>query len=90
MLKFIKLFTTKKKENKPHYGDVVRWIERVIDSCETSPQIKTAQKLIRLFEDQYYSELPFGEFNTASRGLFRRSTSRWGDLLHEKSKGKDS
>jgi hypothetical protein len=79
------LFTTKKKETtKPHYGDVARWIERVIDSCETPKQVKSAERLIRLFESQYYDDLTFDEMNHISRSLLRRSTEKWGDLLEKK------
>ena len=84
-MKLMTLFTTKKKETtNPHYGDVVRWIERVIDSCETPKQTKSAERLIRLFESQYHEELTFPEMHSASRGLFRRSTEKWGDLLEKK------
>ena len=79
------LFTTKKKEtSKPHYGDVARWIERVIDSCETPKQVKSAERLIRLFESQYYGDLTFDEMNHISRSLLGRSTEKWGDLLEKK------
>ena len=36
-----------------HYGDVVIWIEKVINSCETPIQELTARRLVRLFESQY-------------------------------------
>ena len=36
-----------------HYGDVVNWIEKVINSCETPLQEKTARNLIYQFELQY-------------------------------------
>jgi hypothetical protein len=36
-----------------HYGDVVNWLEKVIDSCETPIQEVTARRLVRLFESQY-------------------------------------
>jgi hypothetical protein len=36
-----------------HYGDVVNWLEKVIDSCETPLQELTARRLVRLFETQY-------------------------------------
>ena len=84
-MKLMTLFTTKKKEmTKPHYGDVVRWIERVIDSCETPKQVKSAERLIRLFESQYYVDLTFDEMNHISRSLLGRSTEKWGDLLEKK------
>ena len=79
-------FTSKKKEttSKPHYGDVARWIERVIDSCETPKQVKSAERLIRLFESQYYGDLTFDEMHNISRSLLGRSTEKWGDLLEKK------
>ena len=79
-------FTSKKKEttSKPHYGDVARWIERVIDSCETPKQVKSAERLIRLFESQYYGDLTFYEMHHISRSLLERSTEKWGDLLEKK------
>ena len=84
-MKLMTLFTTKKKETtKPHYGDVARWIERVIDSCETPKQVKSAERLIRLFESQYYGDLTFDEMNHISRSLLGRSTEKWGDLLEKK------
>jgi hypothetical protein len=36
-----------------HYGDMVIWIEKVINSCETPIQEVTARRLVRLFESQY-------------------------------------
>ena len=83
-MKLMKLFTKKKTSTNPHYGDVVRWIEKVIDSCETPKQTKSAERLIRLFEDQYYEELTFSEMSSTSRSLLRRSTEKWGDLLEKK------
>ena len=42
-----------------HYGDVANWIEKVIDSCETSLQENSARKLVRLYEKQYsYLDYP--------------------------------
>ena len=42
-----------------HYGDVAKWIEKVIESCETSLHEETAKKLVHLYEKQYsYLEYP--------------------------------
>ena len=41
-----------------HYGDVVKWIEKVIDSCETYQQTFTAKKLVRNFEKQLMRTTP--------------------------------
>jgi len=35
-----------------HYGDVKKWVENVIRSCETMGQIKTADRLIDNFNKQ--------------------------------------
>ena len=35
-----------------HYGDVQKWIEKVIDSCETHAQARSARSLIWNFEKQ--------------------------------------
>jgi hypothetical protein len=35
-----------------HYGDIIPWIEKVIESCETRDQTFSAQKLVFNFEKQ--------------------------------------
>ena len=35
-----------------HYGDVQKWIEKVIDSCETVEQTRSARVLVWNFEKQ--------------------------------------
>lgn len=37
-----------------HYGDVIIWIEKVIDSCTHPLQEITARHLIQNFEKLYY------------------------------------
>lgn len=41
-----------------HYGDVAKWIEKVIDSCETYQQTFTVNKLIRNFRNQLMKNTP--------------------------------
>jgi hypothetical protein len=41
-----------------HYGDVAKWIEKVIDSCETYQQTFTVTKLIRNFRNQLQEKSP--------------------------------
>lgn len=41
-----------------HYGDVAKWIEKVIDSCETYQQTFTAKQLVRNFEKQLMRTTP--------------------------------
>jgi len=41
-----------------HYGDVSKWVEKVIDSCETYQQTFAARKLIRNFTEQLQKKHP--------------------------------
>jgi phenylalanyl-tRNA synthetase alpha subunit len=34
------------ENNKVHYGDLIKWVHKVIDSCQTRGQIRTAERLI--------------------------------------------
>ena len=40
------------KKRSTHYGDIIPWIEKVIESCETRDQTFGAKKLIFNFEKQ--------------------------------------
>lgn len=40
------------EKRSKHYGDVQKWVEKVIDSCETYQQTLTARRLIFNFEKQ--------------------------------------
>jgi hypothetical protein len=40
------------EKRSEHYGDVEKWVRKVIDSCETYQQTHTIKKLIWNFEDQ--------------------------------------
>ena len=37
-----------------HYGDVEKWVRKVIDSCETYDQTRSVRSLIWNFEKQMY------------------------------------
>ena len=39
-----------------HYGDVAKWIEKVIDSCETYNQLITARNLVSNFRKRLSSD----------------------------------
>jgi hypothetical protein len=41
-----------------HYGDVSKWIEKVIDSCETYQQTFVVKKLISNFRKQLMKNRP--------------------------------
>jgi hypothetical protein len=40
------------EKRSTHYGDVQKWIEKVINSCETYQQANSVRTLIRNFEKQ--------------------------------------
>ena len=40
------------EKRSEHYGDVSKWIEKVIDSCETYEQTTTAERLVSNFDKQ--------------------------------------
>jgi hypothetical protein len=46
------------EKRSKHYGDVAKWIEKVIDSCETYQQVMTARKLVQNFRDQLQTKYP--------------------------------
>jgi hypothetical protein len=40
------------EKRSTHYGDVSKWVEKVIDSCETQEQTHSAWQLVWNFEKQ--------------------------------------
>ena len=46
------------EKRSTHYGDVEKWIRKVIDSCETYQQTFTAKKMVRNFENQLMRDTP--------------------------------
>ena len=48
----------KMDKRSTHYGDVAKWIEKVIDSCDTYQQTFTTKQLVRNFEKQLMRTTP--------------------------------
>ena len=46
------------EQRSTHYGDVAKWIEKVIDSCETYQQTITAKQLVINFQKQLMRTTP--------------------------------
>lgn len=40
------------EKRSTHYGDLQKWIEKIIDSCETYEQTRSARRLVWNFEKQ--------------------------------------
>ncbi len=45
--------------NSSHYGDVANWVVTVINACKTYKQLIYARKLMWLWNDRFWSKLPF-------------------------------
>ena len=52
------------EKRSTHYGDVSKWVEKVINSCETMQQLVVAKKLLNNFEDKLIRDL--GYFNQST------------------------
>jgi len=39
-----------KKSN--HYGDIQKWIKKIIDSCQNIEQLNVAKRLVNVFNDK--------------------------------------
>jgi len=46
------------EKRSKHYGDVSKWIEKVIESCETFQQTIVARKLVSNFRKQLLNTTP--------------------------------
>jgi len=46
------------EKRNTHYGDVSKWIEKVIDSCQTYQQTHAANQLVRNFRNQLMRTTP--------------------------------
>jgi len=52
------------EQRSTHYGDISKWIEKVIDSCETYQQTHSARQLVRNFEKQLMRITPDKYWNS--------------------------
>ena len=60
-----------------HYGDVQKWIEKVIDSCETYDQTRSALKLVWNFDKQMIK-------NKVDRPILYSISTHLTILVHDK------
>lgn len=54
-----------------HYGDVTKWIEKVIDSCQTWDQVRTASKLVSNFDRQLSKEKNYFKISYSTTDILR-------------------
>lgn len=41
-----------------HYGDIIQWIEKVIESCQNVEQLEVAKRLVSNFEHKLDRDRP--------------------------------
>ena len=65
-----------------HYGDVQNWVEKVIDSCETYNQARSARMLVLNFEKQMSNNKVDSSIRHSIGNYLRNLVSnKMGDLL---------
>jgi len=65
-----------------HYEDVQNWVEKVIDSCETYDQARSARRLIWNFENQMVNNKLDSSIRRSIGNYLRNLISnKMGDLL---------
>jgi hypothetical protein len=69
--------------NSNHYGDVYKWIMKVIDSCDQYPQIFTAHRLVDNFCNMKYSSLKLYEKSNMNRDLISAVHDKQLQLLNK-------
>lgn len=48
---FCLTFEKRVMEKIVHYGDIHKWVKKVILSCETQQQLNSAERLVRYFDN---------------------------------------
>jgi hypothetical protein len=80
------------EKRSTHYGDVTKWIEKVIDSCETHIHLSTAQTLVRNFRSQLMKNSPDKYWNNYLYDVIwpleNKIHSKRRDLLNNRLNGK--
>ena len=66
-----------------HYGDVHRWILKVIDSCDQYNQIFTAHRLVDNFTSMNYPTLEWFEKSTLNGELIHAVHNKQRELLNK-------
>ena len=46
------------EKRSEYYGDVQKWVEKVIDSCVTYEQTTTAERLVSNFDKRLFNKFP--------------------------------
>lgn len=69
--------------NSSHYGDVHRWILKVIDSCNQNDQIFTARRLVDNFSNMEKPTLNWHERTTLNIELINAIHNKQREILEK-------
>lgn len=69
--------------NSSHYGDIHRWILKVIDSCDQYNQIFTAHRLVDNFSNMEYPTLKRTEKSALNISLIHAVHNKQRELLEK-------
>lgn len=59
------------EKRSKHYGDVTKWVEKVIDSCQTYEQTFVARRLIWNFDRQLRKEKNYLKISQSTTDVLR-------------------
>lgn len=59
------------EKRSKHYGDVTKWIEKVIDSCQTYEQTFVARRLVWNFDRQLRKEKNYLKISASTTDVLR-------------------
>lgn len=59
------------EKRSKHYGDVTKWIEKVIDSCQTYEQTFVARRLVWNFDRQLRKEKNYLKISVPTTDVLR-------------------
>ena len=59
------------EKRSKHYGDVTKWVEKVIDSCQTYEQTFVARRLIWNFDRQLRKEKNYLKISQSTTDILR-------------------
>jgi len=71
--------------NSKHPGNILLWLEKVIDSCVTAIQTNTCRKMVRLFNDSIDDDIIM---RWEVRKLYMKLDDKWEKLIIKEIKTK--
>lgn len=79
-------FKQKPKNTLPHWGDTKKWIEKVIQSVESSKQDKVCRSLVYKWSEQYSDVLDKKTLRNVSRDLMIQCDNKFYQMKEQELK----